>query len=400
MGFSNFISSRYYGSKSKWSIVNIISRSASFVLTIAVCSFFVVLSVFSGLKNFGANYSKAFDPEIKISSLGAKHFIIADSLFEKIKRVPEISFVSKVLEEKILVQNEENNGFAYLIGVDESYNSVLEIDSVISVGKWLNPSLKNLDAVVSYDLADKLNLGLFNYGGGLTILVPSKNSRNNLFKKAFSSTTYMVSGVFSSSEASDQKTVFTSISSARKLLSLENEAVSSIIIKITSKANALSVLAKLKKIIGPNLLVKTRQELNETYYKMLNAEGLILNLVLGLILIVAMFNTVGAVIILIIEKHKNIETLYKIGAKKSQIRSVFFKYGLYLSYSGGFIGLAIGCLIVYVQQKFELVYLSGTSIPYPVVFDFSNFLIVIGWVIVVGLGGSFLSSLTLKKIKP
>lgn len=400
MSFSNFISSRYYRSKSKWNIVNIISRSASFVLTIAVCSFFVVLSVFSGLKSFGDNYSKAFDPEIKISSSGSKHFIISDSLFEKIKRVPKIKFVSKVLEEKVLVQNEENNGYAYLLGVDESYNSVLEIDSVINVGKWINPSLKNLEAVVSYDLADKLNLGLFNYGGGLTVLVPSKNSKNNLFKKPFSSTMYMVSGVFSSSEASDQKTVFTSISSARKLLGLESETISSVVVKTTAKTNTLFVLDKLKKIVGPNLSVKTRQELNETYYKMLNAEGLILNLVLGLILIVAMFNTVGAVIILIIEKRKNIQTLYKIGAKKSQIKSVFFKYGLYLSYSGGFIGLAIGCVIVYVQQKFELIYLSGTSIPYPVVFDFSNFLTVIGWVLIVGLGGSFLSSLALKKIKP
>ena len=400
MSFSNFISSRYFRSKSKWNIVNIISRSASFVLTIAVCSFFVVLSVFSGLKSFGDNYSKAFDPEIKISSSRSKHFIISDSLFEKIKRVPKIKFVSKVLEEKVLVQNEENNGYAYLLGVDESYNSVLEIDSVINVGKWINPSLENLEAVVSYDLADKLKLGLFNYGGGITVLVPSKNLKNNLFKKPFSSTMYMVSGVFSSSEASDQKTVFTSISSARKLLGLKSETISSVVVKTTAKTNTLFVLDKLKKIVGPNLSVKTRQELNETYYKMLNAEGLILNLVLGLILIVAMFNTVGAVIILIIEKRKNIQTLYKIGAKKSQIKSVFFKYGLYLSYSGGFIGLAIGCVIVYVQQKFELIYLSGTSIPYPVVFDFSNFLTVIGWVLNVGLGGSFLSSLALIKFKP
>jgi lipoprotein-releasing system permease protein len=132
---------------------------------------------------------------------------------------------------------------------------------------------------------------------------------------------------------------------------------------------------------------------------MLNAESLILNFVLGLILIVAMFNTIGAVIILIIEKKKDIQTLYKIGANESQITKIFFKHGLYLSYSGGFIGLVLGCLIVFLQEQFNLILLSGTSIPYPVTFDFNNFLIVIGWLLVVGAGGSFVSSIALKKIK-
>ena len=124
-----------------------------------------------------------------------------------------------------------------------------------------------------------------------------------------------------------------------------------------------------------------------------------MNLVLGLILIVAMFNTVGAVIILIIEKQKDIKTLYKIGANKTQVSSVFFKHGLYLSFSGGALGLLLGCLIVFVQEQFGIIFLSGTSIPYPVVFDISNFGIVIGWMLVVGIGGALLSLLALKKVK-
>ena len=100
---------------------------------------------------------------------------------------------------------------------------------------------------------------------------------------------------------------------------------------------------------------------------------------------------------IIIEKKKDIQTLYKIGANKSQITKVFFKHGLYLSYSGGFIGLVLGCLIVFLQEQFNLILLSGTSIPYPVTFDFNNFLIVIGWLLVVGAGGSFVSSIALKK---
>lgn len=399
MSFSSFIAKRYYWSKSKWNIVNIISKAASFVLVIAVCSFFIVLSVFSGLKNFGETYSKSFDPEIKISTSSYKYFAINDSLLKKIQNIPEVVYLSKLLEEKVLVQNEEKNDFAYLYGVDNSYSSVMQIDSVITLGKWITPSSKEFEAVVSYSLADNLNLGLFNYGGSLDVLVPSKKSKSNFFKKKFSSYSYIVSGLFSSSDAADQKTVFVSISSARQLLGLEKGALSAILVKTNNSARSSFIANKIKKILGSGFSVKTREELNDTYYKMLNAEGLVLNLVLGLILIVAMFNTVGAVIILIVEKQKDIKTLYKLGANKSQVNSLFFRHGLYLSYSGGFIGLVLGCIIVFIQEVFGLILLSGTSIPYPVVFDLNNFMIVIGWLLIVGLGGSFLSSLALKKIK-
>ena len=358
-----------------------------------------MLSVFSGLKNFGDSYSRAFDPEIKISPKNSKHFKASEIDYNKIEKIEGVIFLSKQIEEKVLVQNEENNSFAYLIGVDENYSSVVEIDSVISLGKWIDPSSTNLEALVSYALADKLNLGLFNYGGGMSVSVPSKNKTNSFFKKNFSSSFYMISGIFNSSDPVDQKTIFTSVSSAQKLLGLSKESVSSIIVKTTPNSNLSFISSKIKDIVGEKAFVKTRKELNETYYKMLNSEELILNFVLGLILIVAMFNTIGAVIILVIEKKKNIKTLHRLGAYPADIRQVFFKHGLLLSYSGGIIGLLIGCLIVFLQEKFSLIYLTGTSIPYPVIFDYKNFFIVSFWIFVVGCFGSFISSKSVNKIK-
>ena len=399
MGVSNFIARRYYRFKSKWNIVNIISRSASFVLVVAVCAFFVVLSVFSGLKIFGANYSKAFDPDIKISSKTSKHFDFANSLSEQLKNVPNVVVFSKLIEDKVLVKNLENSEFASLNGVSEQYNSVFDIEKIITVGRWISSVPDSNEAVVSHALADRLSLGLYNYGGGLTILIPSTKQGNNILQKPFYSSFYMVSGVFGSSEAADQKNIFVSFASAQKLLRLDDGKISAVAIKVANPSDSKNTIKQLQKIFGDNFYVKSREELNETYYKMLNAEGLILNLVLGLILIVAMFNTVGAVIILIIEKQKDIKTLYKIGANKTQVSSVFFKHGLYLSFSGGALGLLLGCLIVFVQEQFGIIFLSGTSIPYPVVFDISNFGIVIGWMLVVGIGGALLSLLALKKVK-
>ena len=399
MSFSNFISRRYYSFKSKWNIVNIISRSASFVLVVAVCAFFVVLSVFSGLKIFGANYSKAFDPDIKIFSKESKHFYFDAALSEQLINSPNIAFFSKLVEEKVLVKNNENNSFAYLNGVESQYNSIFDIEKIITVGRWMDHLPNNNEAVVSHALADELSLGLYNYGGGLTVLIPSRKTGNALLKNPFYSSFYMVSGVFGSSEAADQKNIFVPLASAQSLLGLDQNKVSSIVIKLTDPNDTKNAIKNIQNIFGDDFSVKSREELNETYYKMLNAEELILNLVLGLILVVAMFNTVGAVIILIIEKQKDIKTFYKIGANKAQVSSVFFKHGLYLSFSGGCLGLVLGCLIVFVQERFGIVSLSGTSIPYPVVFDISNFGIVIGWMALVGTGGALLSLLALKKVK-
>lgn len=397
MSISSFISKRFFLSKSSWNIVNIISHVASFVLVIATCAFFVVLSVFSGLKDFGLNYSKSFDPDIKISHLKEKHFNITSLPVEKIVKLFGVSHLSQIIEEKVLLNNDDKNSYGFLTGLDQAFSSVVEIDSVLVMGRWVSQDLN--DVVVSATIADNLNLGLFNYDGGLNILVPSIGKRSSVLKNPFDSMFLMPTGIFQSGDETDQKNVFTSLGSARKLLSLKEGFVSGVLIKANNNIDNLDLSEKIFSIVGEDFVVKTREQLNETYYKMIKTEGLILNLLMSLILIVAMFNTVGAVIIMIIEKQKNIRTLYKVGATKLQVQNVFFKHGLLLSYSGGLFGLALGCFVVYVQEAFGLILLSGTSIPYPVSFDSTNFFLVVGWLLFVGAAGSYLASLATKKIK-
>ena len=397
MSISSFISKRFFLSKSRWNIVNIISHVASFVLVIATCAFFVVLSVFSGLKDFGLNYSKSFDPDIKISHLKEKHFNITSLPVEKIVKLFGVSHLSQIIEEKVLLNNDDKNSYGFLTGLDQAFSSVVEIDSVLVMGRWVSQDLN--DVVVSATIADNLNLGLFNYDGGLNVLVPSIGKRSSVLKSPFDSMFFMPTGIFQSGDETDQKNVFTSLGSARKLLSLKEGFVSGVLIKANNNIDNLDLSEKIFSIVGEDFVVKTREQLNETYYKMIKTEGLILNLLMSLILIVAMFNTVGAVIIMIIEKQKNIRTLYKVGATKLQVQNVFFKHGLLLSYSGGLFGLALGCFVVYVQEAFGLILLSGTSIPYPVSFDSTNFFLVVGWLLFVGAAGSYLASLATKKIK-
>jgi lipoprotein-releasing system permease protein len=249
---------------------------------------------------------------------------------------------------------------------------------------------------VSYSTANKLNLGLFEYGNSLTVSVPVTKPRSGFNKKPFESSFFMASGVFNSSDEKDQRIVFSSLKSVQNLFKKNNSVISSVLIK-TSDLKPNKTL--LKNIFGDQFIVQSRQELNETYYKMINSEGLILNLIMGLILIVAMFNSVGAIIILIVEKQSSIRTLIKLGATESQIQNIFFCHGVLISMFGGGIGLVTGLFFVWLQKTYSLITLSGTSIPYPVGFELSNVLTVFLFLTIICGAGSYLASKRSLKVK-
>ena len=397
MRFTSFIAKRYFFSKSKWNVVNIISVAATSVLIIASCSFFVVLSVFSGLKGFGSSYSLAFDADITIFSKNEKFFNYS-SLLDTILGTSGLKAYSLKVSEKVAVQNEGNTSFVKMIGVDDNYNSVYEIENLIETGKWLSEGSTINESVVSFDLADQLNLGLYNYGGGINVLIPNLK-KNSFFSRPFNSSLYMVNGVFSSSDLEQKNTIYLPLDNARDLLGLDAGLVSSVGLKADEPSQIKNLVKSLKSTLTDNFFVKTREELDDTYYKMIKSEEIILNLVMGLILIVAIFNSIGALIILVVEKQKDIEILKKIGAANKDIQVLFFKHGLFMTLSGGVLGLILGAIIVYIQQALGVIKLSGTQVPYPVNFEALNLLTVFLWVTIVGSLAAAVSVLSVKKIR-
>ena len=208
-----------------------------------------------------------------------------------------------------------------MVGVDDNYTSVYEIEDLIETGNWLSKSSTVKESVVSFDLADELNLGLYNYGGGINILIPNLNK--NSFFLGHLIPRYMVKGVFSSSDLEQKNTIYLPLDSARDLLSLDPGLVSLIGLKVNESSQIKELVKSLKDNIADSFYVKTREELDETYYKMIKSEEIILNLVMGLILIVAIFNSVGALIILVVEKQKDIYVLKKIGATNKDMQVLF-----------------------------------------------------------------------------
>jgi lipoprotein-releasing system permease protein len=392
MGISFFVSLKYFWSKSKLNIVNFISAVASLVLVIASCSFFIVLSVFSGLKEFGLQYNRAFDPDLKISIESGGSFKLSKAQADFLNSNGVV--YSSVLEEKIVLGEGEKSAYGELIGVQQNYGEIVQTDSLLSLGRWVG--LNSSEAVVSYNTASSLDLGLFEYGNGLLISVPLKKARQGLNKTLFKSRRFMATGVFNSSDEKDQRMVFTPLSSVQDLLDKKEGDISSVLIKTYDPAGLKKLLSK---EFASEFTIKSREELNETYYKMINSEGLILNVLMGLILTVAMFNSVGAIIILIVEKQKSIKTLIKLGATPFDIKHIFFGHGLLISFVGGLLGLSLGVVFVWAQKTFSLIKLSGTTIAYPISFEASNILTVFLFLLTICGVGSYVASKRSLKIK-
>lgn len=392
MGISFFVSLKYFWSKSKLNIVNFISAVASLVLVIASCSFFIVLSVFSGLKEFGLQYNRAFDPDLKISIESGGSFKLSKAQADFLNSNGVV--YSSVLEEKIVLGEGEKSAYGELIGVQQNYGEIVQTDSLLSLGRWVG--LNSSEAVVSYNTASSLDLGLFEYGNGLLISVPLKKARQGLNKTLFKSRRFMATGVFNSSDEKDQRMVFTPLSSVQDLLDKKEGDISSVLIKTYDPAGLKKLLSK---EFTNEFTIKSREELNETYYKMINSEGLILNILMGLILTVAMFNSVGAIIILIVEKQKSIKTLIKLGATPFDIKHIFFGHGLLISFVGGLLGLSLGVVFVWAQKTFSLIKLSGTTIAYPISFEASNILTVFLFLLTICGVGSYVASKRSLKIK-
>jgi len=390
MNVSSFVSLKYFFSKSKLHVVNIISSIAVFVLIIASASFFVVLSVFSGLKDFGLQYNRSFSPDIKISDSSGS-FKISEKQLDFLEK--NNYFFTSVYEEKVLLSSKDKFFFGKILGVQKEYRNIVEIDTLISIGRWISP-LSN-EVVVSYLAADKLDLGLFNFGNSLSVSVP-KETDYSFNKNPFKSDVFLASGVFNSQDENDQKVVFANLPFVQKLLNKSSNEVSSVFIKSN---NIGADIKKIKAFFGESFLVQSREQINETYYKMIKTESLILNLIMVLVLVIAAFNSVGAIILLIVEKKNSVKTLIKLGVTKRQLQNIFFKHGVLISIIGGFIGLVFGFLIVWVQKTFSIITLYNTSIPYPVSLDFNNFFTVFLFVFLICTAGAFFASRNSLSIK-
>ena len=395
MNFPLYIAKRYIFSNSKNNAINIINRIASLGIIVGAMALFVVLSVFSGLKVFSLSFSNNIDPDLKISSTLGKSFLVSPSQESQIHQIEGVVSYSKIVEERVLFTFDGKQEVTYLKGVDENFNKVNTIKKNIFNGDWLKKD--TYQVVAGYGIAQKFSMGLLDYNHYLEVLAP-KPGKGNIEnpEEAFNKMTLIPVGIYAISEDLDSKYVFAELGLAQELLEYKTNQVSGIELKIKKDTDENTIISKLQTIFNNKITVKNRAQLNESLYKMLNTENLAVYLIFTLVIVIALFNLIGALIMMILDKKGNLKTLLNLGTDIKDLRKIFLLQGTLLSFFGGIIGLTIGIGVVLLQQQYELVMVTPT-LAYPVVFSLENVLIVLATIVTLGFFASLIASSRVSK---
>nr|WP_294931510.1 FtsX-like permease family protein [uncultured Flavobacterium sp.] len=395
MNFPLYIAKRYIFSRSKNNAITIINRIASMGIIVGTMALFVVLSVFSGLKVFSLSFTNEIDPDLKMTSTYGKSFLITPDQENQIKKIEGIASYTKIIEERVLFLFKDKQQVTYLKGVDSLYPVVNDIKKKLFNGQWLKPD--TFQVVIGYGIASDFSMGIMDFENPLQIFAPKpgKGAIENP-EEAFNKTDVLPVGIYSVSEELDSKYVFADLGLTQELLQYKPNQISGIELKLKPDANEESIKSELKTIFNNKITLKNRAELNESLYKMLNTENIVVYLIFTLVIIVALFNLVGALIMMILEKKGNLKTLFNLGTEISHLRKIFLLQGTLLSVFGGIIGLVLGMILVLLQQQYELIMITPT-LAYPVVFSFENVLIVMGTIVTLGFVASLIASSRVSK---
>jgi lipoprotein-releasing system permease protein len=390
--FSLYIAKRYLFSKSSNNAINIITGIAAAGVVVGAMSLFIVLSGFSGLKDFSLQFTNVFDSDLKVYPESGKTISFTKAQEEKLKSIEGIQAYSKIIEERVFLQYKGKNHIAFIKGIDESFGNVNPLDSILYFGNWFVPHRN--EVVIGLGTAAKLSIGVQDYSDFLEIYVPKPGTGqiNALDpSKAFSRENVVAAGVYQVNEDLDLKYVFSDIDLARSLLQMDSTKYSAIEIKLLPNYAEEDVRSKLKEVFLEETVIKNRIQQNDALYKMLNTENIAVYLIFTLVLIIALFNVVGSVIMMILDKRKNIKTLYNLGATLKDIRKIFFYQGTLLVTLGGILGIVLGVVIVIAQLRFELVSITST-LPYPVKLNLINVVVVFLTITILGVVASKIAS--------
>lgn len=397
MKFPLYIAKRYLFTKSKSNAINIITIIAAIGVFAGAFSLFIVLSGFSGLRDFSLSFSNEFDPDLKAVAREGKVLNISEEQLSKLQEIEGIAEFSKVVEERVILSYKSKTNPAYIKGVDDNYRNVNKIDSAVVFGTWLTKSEPQV--VIGNGLSRLLDVGTFNYQNLLKIMVP-KPGKGQItmtnFQDAFNARQTIVSGVYSVNEELDDKYVFTNINFSKDLLDMGPDEYSGVEFKLMPEASPEVVAREINEIFEGKASIKTRAELNDALNKMLNSENLFVYLIFTLVLTIALFNVVGSIIVMILDKRENIKTLYSLGATPKQIKNIFFYQGMLMTGLGGGIGLAVAVILIALQMNYDLVMITP-NLPYPVKMKIENVLVVLLTIFILGFIASYIAAGSSKK---
>ena len=391
MNFPFFIAKRYLFSKKSRNAINVISAISACGVALATLAMVCTLSVFNGFQDMVATFFTAFDPQIKITSVKGKVFDGSEPVFAEIRTMPEVAVYSESVEDNAMVQYKGRQAMAVIKGVEDNFDKLTPIDSIL----FGRGELILHDEVVDYaipglQLLSTLGTGI-RFLDPLEIYAPKRGSRINMSNPMSS---FVSDQLFSSGltftvnqEKYDASYIITSIGFARRLFQYTNE-VSAVNLRLTQDADENTVIKKLKEKLGDDFRVQNRYEQQADTFRIMEIEKLISYIFLTFILMIACFNVIGSLSMLIIDKKNDVQTLRNLGASDSQIVRIFLFEGRMISFIGAVSGVIIGLALCLIQQEYGIISLgtAGSFIvdAYPVSVHAWDIVLVFATVLIVG----------------
>ena len=404
MIFPLYIARRYLVSKKTHNIINIISVISILGVMICTTALIIVLSVFSGFERLVISLFNAFNPDVLITLKEGKTFDSTMLPEDKLRKIPGVIHLAEVIEENALIKYKDKQYIATIKGVSEDYAKMCGLDTMMSEGKFLLQDGDRDFAVLGYGVAYFLGANLEDYVNPISIYVPRRNaSFAGGLSNAFNNEVIFPSGFFSVQQDFDIKYVILPLRFVKKLLEYDKQ-ITGLEIGITKGADVERIQRQITQLAGNSFNVKNRFQQQALLYKIMKSEKWAIFLILTFILIIATFNVIGSLSMLILDKKRDISVLQCLGATQTQVKRIFMAEGLLVSFIGAAGGLILGGITCFLQQKFGFVKLGSPNSTfvvsaYPVHMQVQDFIFVFITVLLIGVFATWYPVFNIRKIE-
>lgn len=355
-------------------------------IALTTAALVIILSAMNGLTGVVANLYNAIEPDVKVMPATGKFFVADENFLAKIRSTKGVNQISSCISDNALIKHNDKQAIITIKGVDDNFKTVTRFDSVIKDGTFQLKHGTDRFAVFGRGVVEQLGININNVIEQVAIYSPKRGVEESLNPDDNFNQKYVFpAGTFALNDDFDFKYVIVDIGLARELFDCTNE-VSSVEISLNKGADLEEVQAQLSSVLGDKFQVKNRYQLNDVLFKTLESEKLWTFIILAFILIIATFNIIGALTMLIIEKKKDIKTLYCMGADNTLISRIFMGEGFLITAIGAGIGLSLGLIICLLQMKFHFVEFSDQYvIPYyPIDLQAKDFVWIISLIMLIG----------------
>ncbi|HSN49790.1 MAG TPA: ABC transporter permease, partial [Bacteroidales bacterium] len=361
MNFPFYIARRYLVSRKSHHIINIISWISMASVMIGTMALIIVLSVFNGFDQLVSSLFNSFNPDILIQVKAGKTFDSTSVDEGRIRLIPGVRYLSEVIEENALIKYKDKQSIVTIKGVDAVYPQMSGLDTMMTEGNFLLQQGDKNFAVLGYGVAWYIGANLEDYVNPISVYVPRRTgSFSTGIENAFNNEVIFPSGYFSIQQDFDVKYVILPIRFVRKLLEY-NKEITSLEVDLVPGADHAAIQRQIAAIAGDRFTVKNRFQQQEIFYKIMKSEKWAIFLILSFILLIATFNVVGSLSMLILDKRQDIAMLQSLGAGLPAVKRIFLMEGLLISFIGAISGLIIGALVCWLQMRFGFVKLGAAD---------------------------------------